>query len=86
METKTSAAAALSKSIDAMMTDEERHAVVMSVMKARAPEAVLEDDLIAALDWARGVQIDQLLLKLVIDGKIVMDISAGQEPKFRAIK
>lgn len=69
--------------IDSLMTQAEREAVVVSVIRTRNdPKGVPEGDLIAALDWANGVRMDALMLNMVIDGQLVVDIREGGEAMF----
>lgn len=69
--------------IDSLMTQKEREAVVVSVIKTRNdPDGVPEADLVAALEWANGVRMDALLLNMVIDGRIAVDVREGVEPVF----
>jgi hypothetical protein len=64
-----------------LLTDDEVNAVIEAALRGSGP--LPEFRLQGVVDWARLVKLQGEVLTLVLQGRVVIDVTTGPEPLFR---
>ncbi len=67
-----------------VLTDEEVDCIIYALLEGQGPAGATDEEMEAAVTWARKTRINNYLLDLVLDEKLVMRLEDGGGFRFAA--